>query len=262
MKALTFEAHFLTAQFKEHLTKLTRRTYLIPPPSVIAGIFGAILGIKRNGLVEISKEILAGAELRSIGGRLITLARLYKIDRPLLSLLKLLKDYYSGNLKEKKAIQELLPIKESEELFMPKYKFAIASTNDTLIEEGIRRLREYDFEYEVFGGNDYHFADFVGNPRTAKIEKSREGFGYCPKEEFEGIEATSFTITYDPTVMDQIKPPIVMPTQFLANVNAEFIEVYGAKIITKSELDVVNDGESKIFVYKAVPFFTSTPPST
>jgi CRISPR-associated Cas5-like protein len=254
MKALTFEAHFLTAQFKEHLTKLTRRTYLIPPPSAIAGIFGAIVGIKRKELVEISKEILAGAELKSLGGRLITLARVYKIDRPLPALLKLLKDYFSGNLKEKKAIQELLPIKESEELFLPKYKFAIASTNDTLIEEGIRRLREFDFEYEVFGGNDYHFADFVGNPKSAKKEKSREGFGYCPKEEFEGIEAKSFTITYDSTITEQIKPPIIMPTQFLANVNVEFIEVYGAKIITKGELDVVNDGESKIFVYEVAPF--------
>jgi hydroxyethylthiazole kinase-like sugar kinase family protein len=45
-----------------------------------------------------------------------------------------------------------------------------------------------------------------------------------------------------------------MPTQFLANVNVEFIEVYGAKIITKGELDVVNDGESKIFVYEVAPF--------
>jgi hypothetical protein len=37
-------------------------------------------------------------------------------------------------------------------------------------------------------------------------------------------------------------------------VNAEFVQVYGAKIIAKKELTVVDDGESKVFVYKVDPF--------
>jgi hypothetical protein len=51
-----------------------------------------------------------------------------------------------------------------------------------------------------------------------------------------------------------MKTPIIVPVMFLANVNMEFIQVYGAKILVKRELNVVNDGENKIFVYKVEPF--------
>lgn len=47
---------------------------------------------------------------------------------------------------------------------------------------------------------------------------------------------------------------MILPVQVLANVNKEFLQVYGAKIISKKELDVVNDEESKIFVYNVKPF--------
>jgi len=232
LKALTFKVRFITAQFKDHTSKLTRRTYLIPPPSVVAGIFGAILGLKRKELAELSKGMLAGAELKSLNGRIVTLARMFKF----------------------KEMQAILTIKESEELYMPEYKFAITSNNEPLIDEGIRRLRNFDFEYEIFGGNDYHFIEFIGEPRIAKIVQDREGYGYCPREYFERIEAESFNITYNTGAIEEMKSPIVIPVMFLANVNKEFIQVYGAKIITKRELNVVDDGESKIFVYEVNPF--------
>ena len=53
MHALTFIIQFQTAQFKKHLLKLFRGTYLIPPPSVVAGVFGAILGVDRLSLIHI-----------------------------------------------------------------------------------------------------------------------------------------------------------------------------------------------------------------
>jgi CRISPR-associated Cas5-like protein len=254
LKALTFKVRFITAQFKDHMSKLTRRTYLIPPPSAVAGFFGAMLGLDREKLAKLAKEILAGAELRSLGGRITTLARIFKFDRPTSELLALIKRYYKDRSEAWEEVQQLSPIYESEELYMPEYKFAIASNNESLIEEGAKRLRKLDFEYEVFGGNDYHFVDYVGDPKSATVYSSREGYGYCPREDFEHIEAKSYNVVFDTNVIKEVKGPIVMPVMFLAKVNAEFIQVYGAKIITKRELSVVDDGESKVFVYEVHPF--------
>lgn len=254
MKALTFRVRFITAQFKDHVSKVTRRTYLIPPPSAVAGFFGAILGLEREELAKLAKEILAGAELRYLGGRITNLARILTFDRPTSELLALIKKYYEDRSKVLKDVQELFPIVESEELYMPEYKFAIASNNESLVEEGARRLRELDFEYEVFGGNDYHFVEYVGDPRPANVQSSREGCGYCPREDFERIEAKSYNIVFDMDVIKKFKNAIVMPVTFLAKINAEFIQVYGAKIIAKRELNVVDDGESKVFVYEVHPF--------
>jgi hypothetical protein len=122
------------------------------------------------------------------------------------------------------------------------------------MDEGIRRLRDFDFQYEIFGGNDYHFVEFIGEPRIAKMDRSREGYGYCPREYFERIEAESFNIAYSTSAIEGTRSPIVVPVTFLANVNKEFVQAYGAKIITKRELNVVDDGESKIFVYEVSPF--------
>ena len=199
MKAITSVVRFITAQFKDHTQKLVRRTYLIPPPSAVAGFFGAILGLSRKELWENSDKLLAGAELRSLEGRAVSICRIFKIDRPIKSLIRLLEDYHKlGTLSERKrkevinGIQGLLTIKESEELYMAEYKFAVASTNEQLIEEGAERLKELDFEYEVFGGNDYNFVEYVGGVRRAKLIKSTKGRGYCKLRDFEKLETGIF----------------------------------------------------------------------
>jgi hypothetical protein len=243
---------------------MTRRTYLIPPPSAVAGIFGAVLGLNRAKLVELSKDMLAGAELRSLNGRITTLARIFKFDRPASQLLTLIRKYYEASYKNRedrekvmKDIEGLLTIKESEELYMPEYKFAVASNNEPLLEEGMRRLRDFDFEYEIFGGNDYHFVEFVGDPRPARVYNSREGYGYCPREDFERLETDSFNIVYDISAVEGTKYPVILPVTFLANVKADYIQVYGAKIIASRELAIIDDGESKIFVYEVNPFLVA-----
>jgi CRISPR-associated Cas5-like protein len=259
MKALTFSIKFYTAQFKDHAQKMTRKTYLIPPPSVVAGIFGAILGISKDELVKMSENILAGAEMRFLGGRIVTFSRIFKIDRPTKELLKLLRLYHAGikihkGINVLKDIQSLLTIKESEELYLTEYKFALASTDERLIDEGYRRIENLEFEYEIFGGNDYHFVDHIGKPKYAILEKSYEGYGYCPREDFNRIEADSFSIVRNIELITEKNIPVILPVRFLANVNKDFLQVYGAKIISKRELDVVNDRESKIFVYNVKPF--------
>ncbi|MEM1604526.1 MAG: CRISPR-associated protein Cas5 [Zestosphaera sp.] len=252
MKALTFTVRFLTAQYKDHMQKMTRKTYLIPPPSAVAGMFGAILGLERRELYNISDEMLAGAELRFLGGRTITLARIFKIGHAPVTLVKLLEKYYSGERSGDliKDIQGLLTIKESEELYMPEYKFAIASSNEALIEEGMRRLKEYDFKYDVFGGNDYHLVEFIGDPKPARLEKSVEGYGYCRREDFKEVEIEASSTSHKGLT------PLIMPVMFLADVKETFIQVYGAKVRLKNEREVVNDGESKVFVHKVKPFLT------
>lgn len=256
MKALTFKVRFFTAQYKEHTQKMTRRTYLIPPPSAVAGMFGAILGIERKKLLKMSEEMLAGAELKFLRGHIVTLARIFKIDRSLPKLLDLLRKYYRGVRDEDliKDIQGLLTVKESEELYLPEYKFAIASHDEALIEEGLERLKKFDFEYDVFGGNDYHFVDFIGDPKLARVEKSVDGYGYCRSRDFKKISVESFNVTWDVKMLKDMQLPLIIPVIFLADVNDEFIQVYGAKIIAKRRLDVINDGESKIFVHKVKPF--------
>jgi CRISPR-associated Cas5-like protein len=259
MKALTFSIKFYTAQFKDHAQKMTRKTYLIPPPSAVAGIFGAILGIGRDELAKRSENIFAGAEMKFLGGRIVTFSRIFKIDRSFKDLLKLLHLYYSGVKIHKKTnvikdIQSLLPIKESEELYLPEYKFAVASADERLIDEGYKRIENLEFEYEIFGGNDYHLVDYIGKPKYAWLEKSYEGYGYCPREDFSNIEASSFSYVRDVGLISGKNLPVVLPVHFLANVNKDFLQVYGAKIISKREQDVVNDGESKIFVYNVKPF--------
>jgi len=231
---------------------MIRRTYLLPPPSAVAGIFGAILGLSRERLAELSRDMLAGAELRSLNGRFTTLVRLFKFDRPASGLLTLIKKYYTASYRSEeerkdlmKQVGGLLTVKESEELYMPEYKFAIASNNESLLEEGMRRLKNFDFEYEVFGGNDYHFVESIGEPRPAKVYNSQEGYGYCPRKDFERIEVKETGYS------------LVIPVTFLANVRADYIQVYGAKIIAKRELSVVDDGESRIFVYEVSPFLVT-----
>ncbi|MCS7105605.1 MAG: CRISPR-associated protein Cas5 [Thermofilaceae archaeon] len=259
MKALTFVVRFTTAQFKDHMQKLVRRTYLIPPPSAVAGFYGAILGLSRSDLKNLSKKIWAGAELRRFDGRGVSLARLFKFSQPADRLKTHLEAYFNGSRDKEilKEIQGLQTIKESEELFMPEYKFAIASTNEKLIDEGLERIRNYDFEYEVYGGNDYHFVEYISDPRLAQVSKSLEGCGYCPREDFEHVLADQYSIVRDIDFVKELTHPIVIPVMFLADVRKEFIQVYGAKIRVKRELDAVDDGESKIFVYNLEPFFVT-----
>lgn len=260
LKAMTFSIRFQTAQFREHTQKLTRRTYLIPPPSVIAGVFCAILGIQHRDLRKIGEKLFTGAELLKFGGRSVSIARLFKIDRPIGSLIKLLNEYYGFIRRSKefaKDISGLLPLKESEELYMVKYKFAIASTDENLIGQGFDRIETLDFENDIFGGNDYHFVDSISEVRHAFLEKSQIGRGYCALEDFKSVEASEFRIISKVSEL-YLKPlPTVIPALFLADVKKPFVMVHGTNIRARRELEVVNDGKSKIFVHKAAPFMVS-----
>lgn len=262
-KAVTLKVGFVTAQFKEHSSRLVKRTYLIPPPSVVAGFFGAIMGYSLSRLCEKSDELYAGGELLNLEGRTVTYVRIFKIDRGIHALKKLIEEYHNitrlSPEKRKEVIEnigELLTIKESEELYRPVYKFAIASTDPAFIEELHKRIKERNFAYEPFGGNDYHLVEFIGDDVkvTDNVFRSKVGRGYCPADIFETIESKSYNIVWQLNALKDIERPVVIPARIIANVNKEFIQVYRANIIVKEEQYVVDDGESKVFIYKVKDF--------
>lgn len=258
MKALTFKVRFETAQFKTHHLKLTRGTYLIPPPSAVAGSFGAILGIPRNRLKEYCTQykLLAGAGLISLGGVYTTYSRIFKFHRNVDKIIELLKEWTSVKTsKVYKQVVELTPLKESEELFEPEYKFAIVA-EDEVIEEGLRRINSLDFVYEIFGGNDYHFMHFVGEAKEARYIKSKEGIGYCPKDDFSQLAVENYRILAEPkytTGSERERLPIVIFSPVGPKMEI-FAFVYRANIITKVEKDAVQDREDTIFVYDPVRY--------
>lgn len=263
-KALTFRVCFKTAQFKLHFQKLARRTYLIPPPSAVAGLFCAILGVPREEMKKFCRErgVLAGAELLSLEGYYVTVSRIFKFDRNDKELVKLLEEWVflkpSGErdlADVYKDVVGLMPIKESEELFRPSYKFAIAA-DGSVVDEGLRRIRELDFEYDVFGGNDYHFVEYIGDVRVANLTKGREGGGYCPVDYVQSIKAQSCNVVFDTGVLlkrSSARTPVA--TYALVGPEMErLVFVYGATIVTKNDVDVVQDGESSIFVYESARY--------
>lgn len=256
--AFTFKILFKTAQFKPHYEKLRRSTYLIPPPSAVAGIIGAILGIDTKELKKFCKEnsILTGAMLCNLGGYYVTLSRIFKFDRGASGIETLLRQYlYPKSKKELnnalKRLQELMPVKESEELFRPAYKLAVAG-NENVISECKSRLKELRFEYEIFGGNDYHLVEYIGAAREARLSGGKLGSGYCPLKLFEGVKSPEYKMILDMKSTLNRNRDISLPfinISVIGPVLEQFIFVYGAEIVAKKHIDMVDDGEDKIFVY-------------
>ncbi|MGC8910415.1 MAG: CRISPR-associated protein Cas5, partial [Fervidicoccaceae archaeon] len=135
--ALTFRLSFETAQFKKHLIKLYRDTYIAPLPSAILGIVGAIVGVRRRELKEFAckKGILAGAVLLTYEGTVNETMTVVKM--------KNWREY-------------IRTPKRSVLLYRPEYKVAVASSSQKLMKELEERISRLDFEFEIFGGNDYN----------------------------------------------------------------------------------------------------------
>lgn len=259
LDALTFVVRFQTAQFKLHFQKLARRTYFIPPPSAVAGFFGAIMGVERSELRNFCKKqsVLVGAELRHLEGFYITISRIFKFDRDKNGIVQLLEEFLSRKPIGKRGLENvykdmlgLLPLKESEELLKPEYKFAIVA-KDIVVKECLRRILEFDFKYDVFGGNDYHFVEYIGNVREGHLIKSKEGSGYCPAKYLGRIKSEAYTIITDTTYIPTSgipQTPIVIFAQVGPRME-DFAFVYRANIVTNQEINAVSDGESTIFVY-------------
>ena len=93
MRAITFVVHFQTAQFKDHLHKLVRKTYLIPLPSSVAGLLGAILGVYYSELKQFCRKsnVLTGAIILGFEGYVTEYSRMYKMGK---DIMRTIKDWY------------------------------------------------------------------------------------------------------------------------------------------------------------------------
>jgi len=217
--ALTFDISFETAQFRKHLLKMYRDTYIAPLPSTVAGILGAMCGIRRSSLKGFIAErnILTGVAMLGFDGLINEVATLLKI----------------------KSKRELIrtPIKNVI-LFRPKYRIAVASKDDTFLRELKERLVKLDFEFEIYGGNDYNFVSWIGKPRDAELSLSNEGEGICKLDDLESIGGSGNLY------MDDVNDGKVSKYAFGLDIS----------IRTKRPLPVVDDYEHKIFVHDPLKF--------
>jgi len=211
--ALTFRISFETAQFKKHLIKLYRDTYLMPLPSTVAGIAGAILGIKKSVLKEFAcnKELLAGSTMLSYEGMINETMTVMKM----------------------KGWREFIRTpKRNVILFRPSYKLALASSDAELIKELERRIRDLDFEFDLFGGNDYNFVSYIGDVKKAKLARTESGYGFFKLSDLRGIEGNGLL------QVDEVNDGAATKYAF----------GYGVKLLVKESL-AVQDDEHKILVH-------------
>jgi len=217
--ALTFTLAFETAQFKKHLVKLYRDTYISPPPSAVAGMVGAILGVRRNHLREFAckRGLLTGAALLEYEG---------VINETMIV------------VKMKGWGRYIRSPKRNVLLYRPKYKIAVASLDTEIIDELEGRIEHLDFEFELFGGNDYNFVSYVGEVREGKLVRTLQGQGYCRLSDLEGVEGSG--------------------TLHLDFVNEESVEKYvfgqGVTLRLREEALAVDDGERRILVHESWKF--------
>jgi len=222
---ITFKISFLTAQFRKHILKLYWDTYLIPLPSTIVGIIGAILGIRRRDLPDFVKKnnILTGAMLLEFEGEGDELATLFK---------------YKENR------EFIRTIKRSRFLYKPVYKFGVASTNEELISELYDRINNGEFEYEIYGGNDYHFIDYYGDVNRGEYIETIEAYGYSEKNHVEEIKP--------------IKNPAFAKIDYVHNIEQQEIEsfvfVYQALIKVKKPKPAIKDSEHVFFIHNPLKY--------
>ncbi len=167
-EAIIFQVEFETAQFRKHLIKLYRDTYLIPLPSSVLGFIGAVLGVERRNLRDFACKngVMTGAAMLGYEGLISETMTIIKV--------KGWRDFVRTP-------------KRSVLLYRPSYVFAVSSTGE-VVEELTSRLQKMEFQYEVFGGNDYNFLLDVKSVRRARYVETDRGVGYCRLSEVEGWE--------------------------------------------------------------------------
>ncbi|MCS7102304.1 MAG: CRISPR-associated protein Cas5 [Candidatus Korarchaeum sp.] len=216
--ALTFRMSFETAQFRKHLVKFYRDTYLLPLPSAVAGIVGAVLGVRRPELAIKGKtlELKTGSMMLGYEGLISETMTVIKM-----------KGWREAIRTPKRNVM----------LFRPSYKLAIASSNDEMIGELADRLRKMRFEFDPFGGNDYNFLSYIGDVREAKLVRTDRGYGCSRLSELRGIEGSGLV------QVDEVNDGNV--TKYAFGYRVSFLVREGL---------AVDDGEHQILVHDAHSF--------
>lgn len=164
MKAIVVRITFSEALFKAHHTKGFRQTYLIPLPTTVAGIFGAMLGIERRAVTEEFKNCLFGA--------------------------KLLK--YKGSCSENttyiqhKTGKRIRGVTVSVILNHPTYTMALVADNEK-IDEFYLKIKDR-IAYFPYGGQNDFFAEDIEVQGKMDVEENCLIENYAPQDLIEKIE--------------------------------------------------------------------------
>lgn len=168
MKAILVEVEFPEAVFTSHYTKGFRETYLIPLPTSVAGMFGAMLGIARGDMPSFIRNKMFGAKLLSYRG----------VGREIFMFPKI-KNKEGGVWKV-----EWAPAYQGV-VDSPRYLIAMASEDEWLLRDVLKTLGR-GVVYLPYGGlNDFIAIDIEIYGDLYDVAPSREVEGYAPEDEVE-----------------------------------------------------------------------------
>jgi len=165
MMALTVEVSFNEAVFNQHVTKGVRASYLIPLPTSVAGMFGAMLGIPRSEMSRFIEDKMFGAALIDFKG--------------------ISKEYIQG-VKVKSDKVEYPSPQYQTLVLMPTYLIAVAG-DETVISKISDRLGR-GWVYLPYGGYNDHPATWVEVKGVSDVVDSTEVYGYAPVEDVEDVK--------------------------------------------------------------------------
>lgn len=201
MIGIAIDVCFSEALFKAHYTKGFRQTYPIPLPTTVAGMFGAMLGIKRSEIVSEFEDCVFGAKLLKYKGFCSEKSRFIQ--------------YMSGGVR-RGAVTTII-------VNNPCYKLAIASAREDKIKAYYMKLKD-GIHYLPYGGqNDFFAEDFkIGEEKEVyKIELIEN---YAPQDFVEKILWTKYTEFQS------------LPVRHKLSDNPNFYFVYNGKLLLKKDV--------------------------
>lgn len=175
LASLIVEIEFSEAFFAHHMARKASASYLIPLPTSVAGIFSAMLGVRRRDMGRFSK-MMFGAKLIKLGGvanevwsKIIYKDEYVKYEEPVGG-----RKGYVMVVAERSPCNIML-------LNNPRYEM-YAAGNRGEIEEMYRRLRDGIVFYPYGGQNDF-FATDVKIVGIGGVEVGSEVNNYAMNDE-------------------------------------------------------------------------------
>jgi CRISPR-associated protein Cas5 subtype I-B len=212
----TFLVSFFASHFKRHETKKFRSSYILPPPTAIWGIIGAIFGIDREKLSNFAKEnnLIVGAEVCDFKGWATEKVTLATWD--------------SGEKAFATSVEDF------EFLVEPTFRVGVCA-KDELIEEIKQRITRRDFGFDIYGGISDCFMKDIKNENDAEFVKKDKVKGMIPVNLFRGFSETN--------KVGRIMRVLYLNTFFYHGFNLEFKVTEPLKTVSGMAVWDINDVE-------------------
>jgi len=216
MEAHTFLISFFTAHFKRHETKKFRSSYILPPPTAIWGIIGAIFGVEREELNKFAREnnFIVGSELCAFKGLATEKATLMPYD--------------TGNRIFIRTIEDF------EFLIQPSFKIGVYAKTD-MIEELKQKIEKRYFEFDIYGGISDCFLKDIKNEESAEFAEKTDVRGMIPVNLINGFSQI--------TEGGRIIRVLYLNTFFYQGFNVEFKVKKPIKTVNRIAVWDINDVE-------------------